>query len=84
MESRASGVSSSKETTTSALAAFRKTVELYPAENKVPDALFKMGQSLEEMGQAGQALTVYDELVRRFPETAAASLATERQGKLRP
>jgi tol-pal system protein YbgF len=66
-----------------ALAAFRRTVESYPEENKVPDALFKMGQALEELGDPAEALTVYAELVQRFPDTAAATLAAERQSKLR-
>jgi tol-pal system protein YbgF len=67
-----------------ALAALRRTVERYPNANKVPDALYKMGQALEELHDRDKALAVYDELVRRFPDTAAASLATERQAKLRP
>ena len=62
----------------SALAAFRRTVELYPDGNKVPDALFKMGQALEELGDPGEALGVYQELARRYPDTAAAALALER------
>jgi tol-pal system protein YbgF len=66
-----------------ALAAFRITVELYPAANKVPDALFKMGQALEELGDPGEARTVYRDLVQRFPDTAAASLADERLAQLR-
>jgi tol-pal system protein YbgF len=60
------------------LAAFRRTVELYPEGNKVPDALFKMGQALEELGDPGEARGVYEELSRRFPDTAAAALALER------
>ena len=66
-----------------ALAAFRRTVESYPAGNKVPDSLIKMGQALEELGDPAEALAVYEELVRRFPDTAAATLAAERQSKLR-
>ena len=61
-----------------ALASFRRTVELYPEGNKVPDALFKMGQALEELGDPGEARSVYEELARRFPDTAAAALAAER------
>jgi tol-pal system protein YbgF len=61
-----------------ALVAFRQTVERYPAENKLPDALYKIGQTLEELADVEQAREVYRELVRRFPDTAAATLATER------
>ena len=67
-----------------ALAAFRRTVERYPDANKVPDALYKMGESFERLNERGQALAVYDELVRRYPDTAAASLAGERRAKLAP
>ncbi|HVS01286.1 MAG TPA: tol-pal system protein YbgF [Thermoanaerobaculia bacterium] len=67
-----------------ALLALRQTVERYPQGNKVPDALFKMGQALEELGDRAAAAEVYDELVRRFPETAAATLASERRAELRP
>jgi tol-pal system protein YbgF len=66
------------------LAAFRRTVELYPEGNKVPDALFKMGQALEELGDPGEARGVYEELARRFPDTAAAALALERLDALPP
>jgi tol-pal system protein YbgF len=67
-----------------ALTAFRRTVERYPNANKVPDALYKMGQTFERLGENGQALAVYDELARRFPDTAAATLAAERRAKLGP
>ena len=66
-----------------ALAAFRRTVELYPDANKVPDALYKIGECLERLDQPDQALEVYDELVKRFPDTAAGTLGAERRLKLR-
>ncbi len=53
-------------------------MELYPDGNKVPDALFKMGQALEELGDPGEAVGVYQQLARRYPDTAAAALALER------
>ena len=65
-----------------ALEAFRRTVERYPEANKVPDALYKMGQAFEELHETSQAVAVYDELVRRYPDTAAATLAAERKAKL--
>ena len=61
-----------------ALRAFRETVETYPGQNKVPDALFKIGQCLERIGDRESAETVYEELKKRFPETAAAALAEQR------
>lgn len=67
-----------------ALAAFRLTVERFPQGNKVPDALFKIGECLEELGDSRGAMEVYRELERRFPHTAAATLAAERLSLLAP
>ena len=53
-------------------------VERYPDGNKVPDALLKIGLGLENEGSAALAREVYDELVRPFPETAAAEAARPR------
>ncbi|GMU63939.1 MAG: hypothetical protein AMXMBFR36_02130 [Acidobacteriota bacterium] len=60
-----------------ALAAFRTAVERYPDGNKTPDALFKLGHCLALQGQGGMAAEIWSELVRRFPETAAAERARE-------
>jgi len=43
-----------------------------------------MGQAFEELHETSQAVAVYDELVRRYPDTAAATLAAERKAKLGP
>ena len=66
-----------------ALRAFRETVERYPEANKVPDALYKVGQSLEAIGDLEAAREVYEDLESRFPTTAAASLASDRLEDLR-
>lgn len=60
-----------------ALTAFRTAVERYPDGNKTPDALFKLGHCLALQGQGGIAAEIWSELVRRFPETAAAERARE-------
>jgi TolA-binding protein len=49
----------------------------------VPDSLYKVGQCLEELKQSSQARQVYDELVKRYPDTAAGTLAAERLAKLK-
>jgi tol-pal system protein YbgF len=66
-----------------ALSAFRQTVERYPKGNKVSDALLKAGQCLEGTGDIEGARTTYREVIRRFPGTVAATVAEERNGKLR-
>jgi tol-pal system protein YbgF len=64
-----------------ALASYRKVVEDFPQGNKVPDALFEIGQCLAEGGETGQAEEVFQELVRLYPTTAAAELARKRLEK---
>ncbi len=65
-----------------ALAAFREVIEKHPKGNKVPDALLKAGQCLEAMGDIEGARVTYREVGRRFPGSAAATVADERRAKL--
>ena len=60
-----------------ALEAFKAAVEQYPEGNKVADSLFKVGKSLEKLGDREGAREVLVEVSRRFPGTGAASAATE-------
>ena len=61
-----------------ALEAFASTVEQHPEGNKVPDALLKAGQVLEQVGDTGAARDSYRQVQRRFPESAAAVVASKR------
>ena len=63
-----------------ALVGFRAVVERYPAGNKVPDALLKVGACLAALGDGESAATVYRELVARFPDSAAGETARQRLG----
>lgn len=65
-----------------ALEAFLRTIESYPQGNKVPDALFKAGRSLELLEDFPRARATYEEIRRRFPHTAAAVSAAERLEEL--
>jgi tol-pal system protein YbgF len=65
-----------------ALAAFRETVQRYPQGNKVPDALLRQADTLAQLGDVEQARTTYDEVIRRFPTSAAAPSARERRDQL--
>ncbi|MEO1369337.1 MAG: tol-pal system protein YbgF, partial [Acidobacteriota bacterium] len=66
----------------SALAAFMATVEGFPHGNKVADALLKAGRCLEALGQKQRAVATYQELVTRFPSSAAALSAEQRLQEL--
>ncbi|RPH55196.1 tol-pal system protein YbgF, partial [bacterium] len=46
------------------------------------DAMLKSGQSLEALGDVEGARVTYREVARRFPGTAAATVAEERRAKL--
>ena len=55
-------------------------MERYPAGNKVPDALLKVGACLAALGDGESAATVYRELVARFPDSTAGETARQRLG----
>lgn len=51
---------------------FRALVRRYPDGNKVPDALLKLGMSLERMGQSADARATFARLSQNYPDAAAA------------
>ncbi|HRC84300.1 MAG TPA: tol-pal system protein YbgF [Thermoanaerobaculia bacterium] len=65
-----------------ALAAFQNAVERQPQGNKVPDSLLKAGKCLERLGDIQGAKDLYDEVIRRFPGSSAATTAEERRSAL--
>jgi tol-pal system protein YbgF len=58
--------------------AFRDVVERYPRGNKVPDAMLKLGFTLQAMGDEAGGRAVLESLARAFPKHDAARLASER------
>jgi tol-pal system protein YbgF len=58
--------------------AFKSVVDLYPSSRKVPDALLKLGFAQFEMKRFGEARTTLTDVARRFPDSDAARLASER------
>jgi tol-pal system protein YbgF len=58
--------------------AFREVVERYPRGNKVPDAMLKLGFTLQALGDELGARAVLESLARAFPKHEAARLASER------
>ena len=61
-----------------ALEAFTKTVAEFPQGNKVPDALLEAGECLLQLKEIDGAREAWRELIRRYPDSAAAALAAER------
>ena len=61
-----------------ALPEFRKVLEQYPQSAKLPDALLKVGYCQIELGDRDAARTSLQEVMRQFPDTTAARLASQR------
>ena len=57
---------------------FRKVVERYPRGNKVPDAMLKLGFTLQVLGDETGGRAVLESLARAFPKHEAARLAIDR------
>ena len=66
----------------SAIAAFQKVTTEWPDSRKVPDALVKIGFTQSALGKNGDARVTLEDVVRRFPGSEAAKLATERLSRL--
>jgi tol-pal system protein YbgF len=66
-----------------ALPEFRKVLEQYPQSAKLPDALLKVGYCQIELGDRNAARTSLQEVMRQFPDTTAARLASQRLSSLR-
>ena len=64
------------------LPAFRRLIETYPQSDKVPDALLKVGFCQAELGERAAARTSLQEVMRQFPGTTAARLASQRLDRL--
>lgn len=63
---------------TTALPAFQLVVDNYPNSIKLPDALLKIGFCNYELKQWDEARAALERVVREFPDTTAARLATQR------
>jgi tol-pal system protein YbgF len=66
-----------------ALPEFRAVIERYPQSAKLPDALLKVGYCQIELGDRNAARTSLQEVMRQFPDTTAARLASQRLSSLR-
>jgi tol-pal system protein YbgF len=65
-----------------ALPEFQKVVDKYPQSSKLPDALLKVGLCQSELGNKNAARTALQQVMRQFPDTTAARLATQQLEKL--
>jgi tol-pal system protein YbgF len=63
--------------------AFMKVTRQYPAHQKVPDSLYKLGVVHHRLGSTPTALRYFDDVVNRYPGTPAAGLARTYAAELR-
>jgi tol-pal system protein YbgF len=65
-----------------AATAYLATYKNHPTSQKAPDSLFKLGLSLEGLGEATAACATYGELGKKFPKAPAglvSRVATQKQ-----
>ena len=67
-----------------AATAFRAVGARWPNSRKGADALVKLGFSQYELKQYAEARATLTDVQRKFPDTDAARLATERLGRIPP
>lgn len=65
-----------------ALPAFQKVINDYPQSAKMPDALLKVGYCQQQLGDRDAARTALQQVLRQFPDTTAARLASQRLEQL--
>lgn len=61
-----------------ALEAFLDIPELFPAADRVPQALYRAGRIHEELGSTDDARALYQRVVNSYPDSGAAILSDER------
>ncbi|WP_462154324.1 tol-pal system protein YbgF [Pseudoalteromonas piscicida] len=61
---------------------FATVVDNFPESNKRPEAMLKLGTILHKQGQAAEAKTLLNKLIKEYPSTTPAKLATERLAKM--
>ena len=53
-------------------------VDRFPRAPNIPDALYRKGEALLSMNRMAQAVLVFTDVVSRYPDTQAATQASER------
>jgi tol-pal system protein YbgF len=67
-----------------AVAAYDRVITNYPASASVPQAYFKRGMALTNLGDADKARESFETVIKQFPESYAAQLAKQRLETQKP
>jgi tol-pal system protein YbgF len=65
-----------------AVTAYRKVLSDWPLSRKAPDAMVKLGFSLSDLRRNAEARNMLEDVVRKYPGTPAAQLASDRLKRL--
>jgi tol-pal system protein YbgF len=57
-------------------------IRVYPASDKLPEAMFRKGQSLQSLKQPDRARAVFEELINKFPNSTESLMAKQRLASL--
>ena len=62
---------------------YQKFREMKPKDKKVPEAIYKIGVSFQEMNMKDESKTFYDELIAKYPNSSEAKKAKIRIKKIK-
>jgi tol-pal system protein YbgF len=66
-----------------AILEYQKVIEKYPKGNKVPAALLKQGYAFQSLGDKVNSRLIFEELVRKHPNTSEAKAASDKLKEMR-
>jgi tol-pal system protein YbgF len=66
-----------------AILEYQKVIEKYPKGNKVPAALLKQGYAFQGLGDKVNSRLIFEELVRKHPNTSEAKAASDKLKEMR-
>jgi tol-pal system protein YbgF len=66
-----------------AIVEYEKVIKGFPTSEKVPHALLKQGMSFQKLGDDGSAKIVYQQIIKKYPQTQQAKVARARLSELK-
>jgi tol-pal system protein YbgF len=66
-----------------AIVEYEKVIKGFPTNDKVPHALLKQGMSFQKLGDDGSARIVYQQILKKYPQTQQAKVARVRLSELK-
>lgn len=67
-----------------AVLSYQELLTRYPKSKNIPEALYKVGESLQAMGFPGDARVFFEEIVKKHSKSSFAKLAQKKLDSLKP